>query len=213
MTRKEKTEKQKKKEAVNYGKKKRKSQTSELHLRKKKTRKKREGNRSEKKSRAVRRPLSTRNRRPVMRRGRARLVAEDQLSRSRTPPCLPPHFFRLLLSSLSPATATSCDHLHLYQPDLAAISILYIFCLNLVQYTVNKQLLDDKNFHSQGKKVLLPTFPTTNQTKSLPNYIFDASNQIKSHANPAKPIQPTKQLHMYLLNHVKLSLNEGDRLG
>ncbi|KAF2920785.1 hypothetical protein DAI22_08g238300 [Oryza sativa Japonica Group] len=38
---------------------------------------------------------------------------------SPTPTCLPPHFFRLL-SSLSPATATSCDHLHLHQPDLAA---------------------------------------------------------------------------------------------
>lgn len=38
---------------------------------------------------------------------------------SPTPTCLPPHFFRLL-SSLSPATATSCDHLHLHQPALAA---------------------------------------------------------------------------------------------
>lgn len=47
------------------------------------------------------------------------MILQGEAMGSPTPTCLPPHFFRLL-SSLSPATATSCDHLHLHQPALAA---------------------------------------------------------------------------------------------
>ena len=54
---------------------------------------------------------------------------------------------------------------------------------------------------------------TTNQTKSLSNRIPRVSNQTNSHASQVKSIQSTKQLHVYHLSQVKLSLYERDEPG